>query len=188
MPVNEPQPFSFQLSPTQVRARAELPAAKERFLSGGMTGRFFLIQPMPIIPEEQGAPPHHIWISVDTWENDLIVGKIAEAPPNVPGLQIGRIMMVSDRQVLSWKVIGPSGVEEGHPHAQADAPEEFQIPLPDFVISRRSPGYSRFGWYRRHRRCRHRPRIRALNDASVVHEGPGRVTAPGPLSFPCDAD
>ena len=52
----------------------------------------------------------------------------------------------------------------------------------------RAAGPPGIGRYRRHRRRRHWPRIRALSDVSVVRQGPGRMTAAGPLSFPCVAD
>ena len=131
--------FSFPLNPNQLFARLQVPYIKQRFQFGEIAPGALLIQPMPITGD--GGPdrlePAYIWIAVDTWENNLIVGKIAEAPSK-PGLQLGRTMMVDDKHILDWKIIGSS---EGEGLAPISSADHTNIPLPDFVDRRSLPGY-----------------------------------------------
>jgi uncharacterized protein YegJ (DUF2314 family) len=93
------------------RARARLPAVKQRFVAGLPTGQRLLVKAPFDLPDDGGH--EYMWIEVTRWKGDELTGTLVNEPDRIPGLHEGATVKVAQRDVFDYSVLHADGTSEG---------------------------------------------------------------------------
>lgn len=92
------------------RARAKLPALRTAFHAGLHPGEFIQVK-APFQTPDGGT--EWMWIEVTSWEGDKIRGILKNKPLNIPDLECGQIVAVSEASIFDYSHIRADGSQEG---------------------------------------------------------------------------
>lgn len=93
------------------QARARLPALQQAFARGFRPGEYLLVKaPFPI----SGGGREWMWVEVTGWKGDAITGLLRNQPRDIPTLQQGQKVQVSQNELFDYLHRDPSGAEEGN--------------------------------------------------------------------------
>lgn len=93
------------------QARARLPALQQTFARGLKPGEHIRVKaPFPI----PGGDREWMWVEVTARAGDAITGLLRNQPRDIPGLQVGQKVQISQAEVFDYLHRDPSGREEGN--------------------------------------------------------------------------
>jgi len=131
------------------RAVAELPYARQRFLSGEITPGMTLVKYAFRVNEHQSE---YMWLAVREW-GKMITGELINQPVQRADLKMGQIVTIDSADVYDWVVAGPGGPEGGYTDrvraqaSPASPPVNEPLPpadlIPDYVKLRGDPEFAR---------------------------------------------
>jgi uncharacterized protein YegJ (DUF2314 family) len=93
------------------RAKARLPALRAEFRAGLPPGEFICVK-APFATPDDGV--EWMWVEVTSWDGDEIRGLLMNEPLNIPDLQGGQTVEVSQDDVFDYLRRRPDGSEEGN--------------------------------------------------------------------------
>ena len=97
------------------RARERLPTLRTDFNRGLAPGEFLMVK-APFTTPDDGQ--EWMWVEVTAWEGDSIEGLLANEPFNIPDLQAGQQVEVSEADVFDYIRKLPDGTTEGNETAK----------------------------------------------------------------------
>lgn len=97
-----------ELAAAEAEARATLPGVKGRFYGRPI--------PKETLSVKTGFPTpdggvEHMWVAVDRWEGDRLVGTLANDPEQIPSLKCGDRAEVAEADLEDWIVSEGGGME-----------------------------------------------------------------------------
>ena len=107
---NEADFYRF-LEPCRVRALAEFPEVKRRFLAG-LPPRHSLFITTRL--RDDRARTEQVFVAVDTLRGERIVGRIWNELHSVRGFRLGQRINLAESDLLDWMISRPDGTEEGN--------------------------------------------------------------------------
>ncbi len=93
------------------RAKAKLPSLRADFKAGLRPGEFIQVK-APFKTPDGGQ--EWMWVEVTSWKGDEIRGLLKNDPFNIPELQAGQTVVVSEQEVFDYIRRLPDGSEEGN--------------------------------------------------------------------------
>ncbi|BDI30624.1 hypothetical protein CCAX7_26750 [Capsulimonas corticalis] len=95
------------------RAIAELPAVKQRYLSGALgPWRFGVKYGFPV-GDPRDDNHEYMWVFVREWVGGRIAGELVNTPQMRTDLRAGQRIDLTETDVFDWIIVGPNGPQEG---------------------------------------------------------------------------
>jgi uncharacterized protein YegJ (DUF2314 family) len=104
-------PDDPELVAAVAKARAELPEIKQRFLGELMAGKSLAVKRG--FPYGESDDIEHMWIRVETWSDDRIVGELANAPTYAKQYVVGDTVEALETEVTDWLIFADGVIVEG---------------------------------------------------------------------------
>lgn len=93
------------------RAKAKLPSLRAEFNAGLQPGEFIQVK-APFDTPDGGQ--EWMWVEITSWDGDSIKGLLKNDPFNIPDLEAGQIVEVSQAEVFDYIRRLPDGSQEGN--------------------------------------------------------------------------
>lgn len=103
--------FDEAMKPFIARAKASLPAAKERYLKGLPDGEIFYVTTRLRDPDGKFE---QVFVLVKEWSKDTASGTIASTLGILQSYKKGQTVDVLDKDIMDWTIAKNDGSEEGN--------------------------------------------------------------------------
>jgi len=101
---------SDEMAAAHERAVAELPQIRARFQAGLQPGEVLMIKHGFPTPDDDRE---YMWVTVTSWRDDKISGRLSNIPNDVPLLSIGQEVRISESEVFDWVLLLGNGETKG---------------------------------------------------------------------------